>query len=48
MKAEVALMSVPLLCSNQTTLAVRGKMLARQIFLLTTTVMLPSTAAGVD
>lgn len=47
MKAEAALMSVLLLC-YQTLLAVRDKMLARQIFLLTTAVMLPSTVPGAD
>lgn len=48
MKAEAALMSVPLLCFYQTLLAVRHKMLARWISLLTDAVMLLSTSPGVD
>lgn len=44
MQAEVALMSALLLCSSQTLLAVTDRMLARHIFLPTTTVMLPFTA----
>lgn len=48
MKVKAVLMSVLLLCSYQTLPAVRDNMLARQIFLPTTAVMLPSTAPGAD
>lgn len=44
MQAEAALISALLLCSSQTSLAVTDRMLARHIFLPTTTDMLPFTA----
>lgn len=45
-KQKQALMSALLLCSSQTSLAVTDRMLARHIFLPTTTDMLPFTALG--